>query len=134
MVVLDYRELICGDKVVVEWVVEIYDKHPLATLCTILLYCDWHTLGHESMERLVVREQIGRSNPLNHLYRLLLLLVGNVGVYPLHRLSKPPHKQHLSKRPSQGLLTIRRNIRRIDIFVTELLEQLDCESLYLGFG
>ena len=134
LMILDHRELVGNDELVVRRIGKVNQPHPLAALVAVLVGGYRHALGQQTMKRLVVCQQFGGVNALHFLQACLQKGGRQLWVDTLKRRFQPPGQQHLVITAALRPVTIRRNIRRMDVVVAQALEQLDGEIFDGGFG
>jgi len=93
-----------------------------------------HALGQQTVECLIIRQQLGRMDALHFFQACLQQCWRQLGVDAFKRRFQSPGQQHLIVTATLRPVAIRSNIRRMDIVVAQALEQPDGEVFDGGFS
>ena len=116
--ILRNRELIHHHKIIHINRIKIKQTHKIPTALATDLHCHRHTLGEQTMKRLIVRQHIGRRNPQHLSYRLILRRNRNQRIDAPHRRAQTLDEHHLVIARTLGGRRVGRNIATCQIGIT----------------
>ncbi len=112
---------------------KIHQRDLVAAVVAVFLVRYLHFIDQQTVELLVIRQRIGRSNALHRPQGLLPREVRHLGIEFLDRRPQPPDQNHLREVVPLGGRAVGADARAAGVAVAQSLEFFEGVSFEVGF-